>query len=415
MKFSEIKELNPNIISDLSNRNIVTMTDIQEKAFKHILSGRDLIAASSTGSGKTLAYLIPIIMKLNPDCKNVQSIILVPTQELAAQINEQVSILLNSLNNSFQSNKTKGAIVSDLSVSETGESNITSANKTSIKLCSQFVIGEGNINRQIEALKSKPCILIGTPARILQLIQMKKLKVHEVKTLVLDEADKLCKKTYIEQIYAIRKCLMKRTQVLLFSASIDAHTRKTANDLTFKAIYMDINANKSADSLIPKTIKHIYFLTERRERIEMLRKVIAAAKPEKAMIFINSKYDLEESYQKLMYHNYSVDYISSDKDKIGKKNAINNFKSGKTKYLLCTDIAARGLQIDNVDVVINVTLPEESSEYLHRAGRCGRNGNKGTCISILTENEINKIKKYQKDFKINVVAKKLYQGKIVAK
>lgn len=390
MKFSEIKELNPNIISDLSNRNIVTMTDIQDKAFKHILSGKDLIAASSTGSGKTLAYLIPIIMKLDPDCKNVQSIILVPTQELAAQINEQVSILLNSLNNSFQF-------------------------KTSVKLCSQFVIGEGNINRQIEALKSKPCILIGTPARILQLIQMKKLKVHEVKTLVLDEADKLCKKTYIEQIYAIRKCLMKRTQVLLFSASIDAHTRKTANDLTFKAIYMDINANKSVDSLIPKTIKHIYFLTERRERIEMLRKVIAAAKPEKAMIFINSKYDLEESYQKLMYHNYSVDYISSDKDKIGKKNAINNFKSGKIKYLLCTDIAARGLQIDNVDVVINVTLPEESSEYLHRAGRCGRNGNKGTCISILTENELNKIKKYQKDFKINVVAKKLYQGKIVAK
>ncbi len=390
MKFSEIKELNPNIISDLSNRNIVTMTDIQDKAFKHILSGRDLIAASSTGSGKTLAYLIPIIMKLDPDCKNVQSIILVPTQELAAQINEQVSILLNSLNNSFQF-------------------------KTSVKLCSQFVIGEGNINRQIEALKSKPCILIGTPSRILQLIQMKKLKVHEVKTLVLDEADKLCKKTYIEQIYAIRKCLMKRTQVLLFSASIDAHTRKTANDLTFKAIYMDINANKSVDSLIPKTIKHIYFLTERRERIEMLRKVIAAAKPEKAMIFINSKYDLEESYQKLMYHNYSVDYISSDKDKIGKKNAINNFKSGKIKYLLCTDIAARGLQIDNVDVVINVTLPEESSEYLHRAGRCGRNGNKGTCISILTENELNKIKKYQKDFKINVVAKKLYQGKIVAK
>lgn len=390
MKFSEIKELNPNIISDLSNRNIVTMTDIQDKAFKHILSGRDLIAASSTGSGKTLAYLIPIIMKLDPDCKNVQSILLVPTQELAAQINEQVSILLNSLNNSFQF-------------------------KTSVKLCSQFVIGEGNINRQIEALKSKPCILIGTPARILQLIQMKKLKVHEVKTLVLDEADKLCKKTYIEQIYAIRKCLMKRTQVLLFSASIDAHTRKTANDLTFKAIYMDINANKSVDSLIPKTIKHIYFLTERRERIEMLRKVIAAAKPEKAMIFINSKYDLEESYQKLMYHNYSVDYISSDKDKIGKKNAINNFKSGKIKYLLCTDIAARGLQIDNVDVVINVTLPEESSEYLHRAGRCGRNGNKGTCISILTENELNKIKKYQKDFKINVVAKKLYQGKIVAK
>lgn len=390
MKFSEINELNPNIISDLSNRNIVTMTDIQDKAFKHILSGRDLIAASSTGSGKTLAYLIPIIMKLDPDCKNVQSIILVPTQELAAQINEQVSILLNSLNNSFQF-------------------------KTSVKLCSQFVIGEGNINRQIEALKSKPCILIGTPSRILQLIQMKKLKVHEVKTLVLDEADKLCKKTYIEQIYAIRKCLMKRTQVLLFSASIDAHTRKTANDLTFKAIYMDINANKSVDSLIPKTIKHIYFLTERRERIEMLRKVIAAAKPEKAMIFINSKYDLEESYQKLMYHNYSVDYISSDKDKIGKKNAINNFKSGKIKYLLCTDIAARGLQIDNVDVVINVTLPEESSEYLHRAGRCGRNGNKGTCISILTENELNKIKKYQKDFKINVVAKKLYQGKIVAK
>lgn len=206
---------------------------------------------------------------------------------------------------------------------------------------------------------------------------------------------------------------MKFTQILLFSASIDKKTR--TNTLTFKPIFIDINNNTGNKFQIPSTIKHISIISDRRERIETLRKIIKAVKPEKAIIFVNSKYDLDESLQKLEYHHYNVASIAGNKDNTAKKAALDNFKSGKVQLLIATDIAARGLQIDNIDTVINVNLPEENKEYIHRAGRCGRNGNTGTCISIITDNEVKKIKSYQKAFHINIVSKRLYQGKLVAK
>lgn len=380
MTFSELN-VSDKLCSALAAQNISEPTYIQSRTYKNIAEGRDLIACSSTGSGKTLAYLLPLLERLDLNSKNVQILILVPTQELAVQVHRQVELLFS--NAEIPSNST-------------------------------FLIGEGNINRQIEALKLKPSIVTGTPARINQLISMKKFKVHEVKALVIDEADRLMNKTYLDTVFSIRKSLMKRTQVLLFSASIDQRTLKTSNDLTFKPII--INEQKSIqDSPIPSTIKHIYVVTDRRERIETLRKIAKALKDDKTMVFINTRYDLDEALQKLQYHNYNVGALSGNVDKQAKKKALDDFKSGKINYLLGTDVAARGLQIDNVSTVINVNLPEDDNEYLHRAGRCGRNGNEGLCVSIITENELPKIKRYQKLFKINIVQKKLFNGKLVAK
>ncbi len=380
MTFSELN-VTDNLCKALESQNILEPTYIQSHTYKNILRGRDLIACSSTGSGKTLAYLLPLIGKLDLSTKNVQILILVPTQELAVQVNKQIELLF--INAKIPSNST-------------------------------FLIGEGNINRQIDALKLKPSIIVGTPARVKQLISMKKLKVHEVKTLVMDEADRLMNKTYLETVLSIRKSLMKRTQVLLFSASIDQRILKIANDLTFKPIIID-ERNSRQVSPIPATIKHIYVVADRRERIETLRKLAKALNNDRTMIFINTRYDLDEALQKLKYHNYQAGALSGNIDKQEKKKTLENFKSGKLNYLLGTDVAARGLQIDNVSAVINVNLPEDDNEYLHRAGRCGRNGNEGLCVSIITENELPKIKRYQKLFKINIVQKKLYNGKLVAK
>lgn len=380
MTFSEL-HVADNLCKALEKQNISEPTYIQSRTYKNITDGRDLVACSSTGSGKTLAYLLPLIEKLDLSVKNVQILILVPTQELAVQVNKQVELLF--VNAEIPSNST-------------------------------FLIGEGNINRQIDALKLKPSVITGTPARINQLISMKKLKVHEVKALVIDEADRLMNKTHIETVLSIRKSLMKRTQVLLFSASIDKRTLSTANDLTFKPIIINEQNNRQT-SPIPTTIKHIYVVTDRRERIETLRKIAKALNDDKTMVFINTRYDLDEALQKLQYHSYNVGALSGDIDKQAKKKALEDFKSGKVNYLLGTDVAARGLQIDNVSTVINVNLPEDDNEYLHRAGRCGRNGNEGLCVSIITENELSKIKRYQKLFKINIIQKKLYNGKLVAK
>ena len=379
MTFTDVSDI---FTSALNAQGVTEPTPVQSKTYRHICDNRDMIVSSSTGTGKTLAYLVPILEHLNYESKAIQTLILVPTQELAIQVCKQADLLFKNAN---------------------------------IEASSLFLIGEGNISRQIESLKSKPVVIAGTPSRVRQLIEMKKLRVHDVKTLVLDEADKLMDKTYFEAIQAIRKSLMKRTQVLLFSASIDKRTLRNAETLAFKPIVLNEIPGKSNEALIPNTIKHIFVVTDRRERIETLRKLAKAIGSKKTMIFINTKYDLEESLQKLQYHHYNVAALAGNIDKQQKKKALDGFKDGKIEYLLATDVAARGLQIDNVETVINVNLPEDDKEYLHRAGRCGRNGNQGLCVTIITENELNKIKRYQKEFRININQKRLYNGKLVAK
>lgn len=203
----------------LNKRNITAPTPIQQRAYQPVTKGTDVIGCSSTGSGKTLAYLLPVIATMQPDSKYIQTLILVPTQELAVQVCNEAELLF------------KGA---------------------QLPYKALFLIGEGNINRQIESLKTKPALVVGTPARILQLIRQKKLRVHDVKTLVIDEADKLMDKTYCEQIFAIRKSLMKYTQVLMFSASIDKKTRQIANQITYHAVVLD--TKQKNESLIPKRL-----------------------------------------------------------------------------------------------------------------------------------------------------------------
>ncbi len=378
MTFNDL-EINKDIINNLTKLKITEPTEIQEKTFTLIKDGKDVIACSQTGSGKTIAYLLPIISNIDITSKNVQAIILVPTQELAMQIHHLIASLCANTEH----------FVSDV-----------------------VLIGNTNVNRQIEQIKAnKPQIVIGTTSRIIQLNNIKKLPLHCVKTLVIDEADKMLDKANIDNIRTLRSKLLKFTQVVLFSASMDKKSISIAESITKSPEVINI----SDKITIPSTIKHMFIIAERNERIEIMRKIAKAINPSKAIVFINTKYDLEESTQKLKYHNYNAECINGDIDKNARKNIINKFKDGSLQYLISTDLSARGLQIDNIDAVINVNLPEDSMEYLHRAGRCGRNNNTGVCISIITKNELDKIKSLQKKFGINIYQKRLYQGKLVSK
>lgn len=372
-------ELDSRLVKGLNKQGITKLTKIQEDCLEKAYCGKNIIGCSGTGTGKTLAYLLPIIMKNIDDKGTLYSVIVAPSKELCIQICSQINQL---------------------------------SNNSGIPITAAALFSGVNKQRQLQTLKSKPNIVVGTYQRIYELIkEEKKLAAHQVKTLIIDEADKLLNKDNIEGILALKKCFMRDTQLMLFSATITEDTNRFAKELSDN--FESINATEKIT--IPTNIEHIYFVVPKREQIENVRKVIKALNTKHCLIFSNSKFDTEEIAQKLEFHHYNVSYLHGNIDKNKRRQIIDGFKSGKIEYLICSDIAARGLHFDDVDAVINISLPEKSVDYLHRAGRCGRNGKKAVCASIITEGEANKIKTYQKTFNVNIHQKKLYQGKVVRK
>ncbi|MEG2669548.1 MAG: DEAD/DEAH box helicase, partial [Oscillospiraceae bacterium] len=306
------------IIDGLKKESIINPTKVQEVTTKKILENKNLVVQSETGSGKTLAYLLPMFEKLKQEPKGMSVLVLVPTHELAMQVHKQVSTL--SLN-------------------------------SGIKIKSTPILGNVNIKRQIEQLREKPQIVIGTTGRILELIKKKKITAHTIKTVVIDEADKLLDTNNIDGTKAVIKCCMRDTQVIMFSASIPENMEKQISEVGKDPEFVKTNETIS----IPENIEHVYIVTERRDKLVMLRKLISALEPEKAMIFINKFEDIDEATEKLRYHHYDVECISGSNIKSDRKRAIEEFRNGKLKYLIATDIAARGLHFDNVDVVVHIT------------------------------------------------------------
>lgn len=376
-KFGKI-ELDDDMIKALKAQNIKKLTKVQEAVYDDILNHKDLIVQSETGSGKTLAYLMPLYEKYKEIERTNKIIIVVPTQELALQVHRQIELL--------------------------------SAN-SGREIHSVALFGNVNMERQVKALRDKPMIVVGTALRITELIKKRKIAAHNVKTIVLDEADKLLDKKSVDSVKALIKCTMKDRQLLLFSASMPSSVVKAAEGLS-----PDIKKVRISDKeKIPKNIEHLYVVVKRNERIEMLRKIISAYKKKKAIIFINGKHDIELASAKLKYHHYPVEAVYGGVTKQERQRAIEGFRHNKIKYLIATDIAARGLHFNDVDMVVQIKLPEEANDYLHRAGRTGRNGSKGICISIVTENEGPHLMKFAAKLGFNPVEIFLRNGKIMMK
>ncbi|QNU67141.1 DEAD/DEAH box helicase [Ruminiclostridium herbifermentans] len=372
----ESMELNKSLVDALKKVNITVPTEIQSKVIPEAQNNKDLIIQSETGTGKTLAYLLPLFEKIDTQKKEMQAIILVPTHELAIQVERQIEML---------------------------------SQNSDLKATSTPIIGDVNIQRQIEKLKLKPHIIVGTAGRILELIQKKKISAHTIKTIIIDEADRLLDDSYIEGTKAVIKTTLKERQVVICSASISARTIERAKQFMKEPLLI-----KSTPKMqIPDTIEHIYFVAEQRDKIEVMRKVIRMLNPKKAIAFCGSGYDIEEAAEKLKYHKINADSIHGSNVKMDRKKVMDNFKSGKLQILVATDIAARGLDIEGVTHIINLDIPERSMEYLHRAGRTGRNGKSGMTISIVTEKEIEFIKQYERELQITITPKSMKNGVII--
>ena len=351
----------------LKSLNITTPTSVQQNVIPTILENKNVIFQSETGTGKTFTYLLPIIKRIHETSTNdaIKAIICAPTFELASQI-KQATMSITSL-------------------------------KTAL------FIGGAPIKRQIESLKEKPQIIVGTTARLLELIKLKKIKTNNLFTIVFDESDRLIKKETIEDVYDLLKVIPQTTQIIDCSATIDEKKKKV---FTGEVILMP------QEDVLKKNITHWAIYAEQRNKIDTLRKVILAEKPEKALIFTSRADQVENIYSKLTYKNIECVALHAKADKQKRKSAIDKFKSGKIKYLITSDLAARGLDIPGISHVIQMDLPSDNDFFVHRAGRTARAGKKGINLVIGDEYEMNKYALLEKKLGIIVYPKEIYNGKI---
>ncbi|MFZ5352301.1 MAG: DEAD/DEAH box helicase [Bacillota bacterium] len=366
----------PAIVEGLNKQSISIATDIQEKVIPLALERRDIIGQSQTGSGKTLAYLLPIFQRIDTEKKDIQAIILAPTHELVMQIDKQIKLL---------------------------------AENSGLFVKSAVIIGEVNINRQIEKLKEKPHIIVGSIGRIVELVKMKRITAHTVRTIVIDEADRLLDNDHYGKTKELIKAVMRDTQIMAFSAMVNEKTTLAAKDIMKNAEIVKIEDKE----LINPNITHMYLLSEQRDKIEMLRKLWASLKPSCAICFINASDEVEITTAKLRFHNIEACGIYGDMPKEERQKAMEGFRKGEYKLMIATDLAARGLDVTDVTHIFNLDLPRDSKEYLHRAGRTGRFGRPGTVVSVITKREEEQIKAFEKNFRIRINIKEIYMGRIV--
>lgn len=367
--------LNIDLINSLHKQGINIPTLIQAKVIPLALENKDIIAQSQTGTGKTLAYLLPIFHKINFEKNEMQCIILAPTHELVMQIDREIQLLSENCD---------------------------------VKVTSCTIIGNVNMSRQIEKLKQKPHIIVGSAGRIIELIKKRKITSHTIKTIVIDECDKLLDKNNISQVKDIIKTTMRDRQLMAFSASINEVTLNSAVPLMKEPSIIKIK-----DEVLNTNVQHMYFLSEQRDKFELLRKIIASEKPEKSIIFINKSIEIEFILSKLQYHHISCYGLYGNAKKEERKKAMEDFRNGKIQFLVASDVAARGLDVKDITHIFNLDLPEDPKEYLHRVGRTGRMNKPGTTISIITKNDLSTIKKYENKFNLQIKEKNIYKGKII--
>ena len=323
-------------------------TPIQKEAFQPIFEGKNLLGISPTGTGKTLAYLWPSLLRLKPK-KAQQLLILSPNTELAGQIFEVCKNWAERLG-----------------------------------LTAQLFLSGSSQKRQIERLKKGPEILIGTPGRILELIKLKKIKMMNVETIILDEFDELFSDSQFHFVDKILHHVARDHQLIYMSATAKFDRKKIAEDV----LTIDLT-NQTLDK-----IQHGYILVDKRNRLELLRK-FANIPDFRALTFFNSLSDLGASEEKLTYHQANVVSLASDVNVKFRKVILERFKNHEIALLLATDLVARGIDIDNLECVLNFDLPRDQEAYTHRAGRTGRMGKEGMVITLITNlGELKELKKF---------------------
>lgn len=341
--------LEPKVLQAITELGFEEATPIQAQSIPLALTGSDLIGQAQTGTGKTAAFGIPLITKINREDEKILALIMAPTRELAIQVSEEIGKL----------SRFKG-------------------------LRSLAIYGGQDIGRQIRGLKKKPQIIIGTPGRLLDHINRKTIRLDDVQTVVLDEADEMLDMGFMEDIQSILKLVPEERQTMLFSATMPPNIQRLAQQFL---------KNPQHVSVIPKQISaplidQAYVEVPERQKFEALSRLIDMESPELAIVFGRTKRRVDELAEALQKRGYSADGLHGDLSQNQRDAVMRKFRDGSIDVLVATDVAARGLDVSGVTHVINFDLPQDPESYVHRIGRTGRAGKEGAAWSFVTPREM---------------------------
>lgn len=351
-----------------------TTTKVQDEMIPAMLEGRDVVAQSPTGSGKTLAYVLPILNKVDGSKKSTQALIVAPSQELAMQIVE---------------------VIREWSAG----TNITV----------QQLIGGANMARQIEKLKKKPTIVVGTPGRLHDLVKSKKLKLKEIEIIVLDECDQLLNRDYRVIVKSFIEGASPNRQVVLVSATINDEIRLVACRMMKDPVQIEIKPEEMVN--VGKVV-HSFVKVGEREKTDALRK-LANIEGIRGLAFVNNIDQVWLKEMKLKYRDAKVVSLHANMNKEQRKKSLEDFRNGKARILLATDLAARGLDIQGLTHVIHVDLPLTVEQYLHRSGRTGRAGADGEVLTLLSNKDEKNYRKLVRKAGQEPVQKEIYKGQLM--
>jgi superfamily II DNA/RNA helicase len=375
MTFAEI-DVRPELVAALAKQQITEPTAIQIAALPVLLAGKDAYLNSETGTGKTLAYLLPIFCRLDAKQEATQVVIVAPTHELAIQIQRQCCDL---------------------------------AQNAGWPIRSLLLIGGTSMDRQIDKLKKKPHIVVGSPGRIRELVSMGKLKAHTVRSVVIDEADRLLLEESLPTIRAIIQATPRGRQLIFASATEQRESAEAIATLAPELVMLQTGAAPVNDN-----IEHLYLVCEERDKPEVLRKLLHALRPERAMVFVHRNETAEKVAAKLAYHHIPVADLHAASDKRDRKQAMDDFRSAQVRVLIASDVAARGLDIQGVTHIFNLDVPTQSKAYLHRVGRTARAGAKGQAATLMTEGEVRLVRRYENELGIVMHHVRMREGRVIA-
>ena len=370
--------LHPDILKAITKMGFETPTPIQAKTIPHLMaSAHDLIATAQTGTGKTAAFGLPSIHLTDIEDRRTQTLVLCPTRELCMQITKDLGNFSKYINGM----------------------NILA------------VYGGASIQSQIKSLKKGAQIVIGTPGRTKDLIKRKRLNISHVARVILDEADEMLTMGFKEDLEMILAQTPQEKQTLLFSATMSKRVVEITksymnNPLEIAAARMNIAADN---------VQHIYYMVNAKDRYEAIKRIIDINPGIYGIVFCRTRRETKEVANKLMHDGYNADTLNGDLSQVQRDDVMGRFRNRQLQILVATDVAARGLDVDDLSHVINFNLPDDDEIYVHRSGRTGRAGKKGISIIIIHTREMRKIREIEKKFSITFIRETVPSGLDICK